>query len=89
MEGMNGAEELRSGRIAAQSGRFAIFGSQLWLVVEKIHMRRPAAHREKNHPLRSWREMRRFRAQPALRLRQRRKRQPADAGGSGLENVAA
>jgi hypothetical protein len=59
-EGMHGTEELRTCRITAQICCFAIALREFWLVVKQVHMRRPAAHREKNHTLRPCGKMRRF-----------------------------
>lgn len=91
-EGMHWPEQPRAHRIAAQGRRLTAACDQLRLVVEKVHMRRPAAHGEEDDALRPCREMCSVRREAALRhglLGQRGERQPADAGGHLGQKIAA
>ena len=70
----------------------AAVGLELRLVVERVHVRRAALHREEDDALRLRGEMRRSHRErrPARGIRvacEALEREPAEAGGDGFENV--
>ena len=69
--------------------RLPVITLEQWLVLEGVHVRRAAFHKQKNDALGPRPEMRTLGRQRILRLQQRRQRQRPKAEGGLLQHVAA